>query len=315
MPVLGERRVVVLLVDPIVPGLLDVLLGIGLGAGLEPRNQLIRDGVEAGVLLGRPRDDQRCPGLVDEDRVDLVDDREVKLSLDAGLDARLHVVAQVVEAELVVGSVGDVRGVALLALRLGEIVEDHADGEAQEAVDLTHPLGVEAGQVVVHGDDVNTVSGERVQVGRQSRDEGLALAGLHLRDLALVEHDPPEQLHVEVALADGSLHGLANRGEGLRDQIVEGLPVLQALSELSRPRAERRVGESGGLGLQPVDPLYEGKQPLELAVVLGADDLPDEIQHRGKSDLPFEEGIGAAIPNVREGTVGSKSTRRCSCAD
>jgi hypothetical protein len=241
---------------------------------------------EAGVLLGRPRDDQRCPGLVDQDRIDLVDDREVKLSLDAGLDARLHVVSQVVEAEFVVGSVGDVRGVALLALRLGEIVEDHADGEAEEAMYLTHPLGVETGQVVVHGDDVNTVSGKRVQVGRQSRDEGLPLAGLHLRDLALVEHDPPEQLHIEVALADGSLHGLANRGEGLRDQIVEGLPVLYALPEFPRPGAERRVGESGDRGLQPADALYQGQDPLELAVVLGTDDLLDEVQHRGRSNLP-----------------------------
>ena len=41
---------------------------------------------------------------------------------------------------------------------------------AQEAVDLPHPLAVAAGQVVVDGDDVHVVAGERVQVaGKRGR--------------------------------------------------------------------------------------------------------------------------------------------------
>ena len=60
-----------------------------------------------------PRDDQRRPRLVDEDVVDLVDDREVALALHALVEVDDHVVAQVVEAELVVRAVRDVRGVGL----------------------------------------------------------------------------------------------------------------------------------------------------------------------------------------------------------
>ena len=41
----------------------------------------------------------------------------VVAALDAVLDVELHVVAQVVEAELVVGAVGDVGGVGVAALR------------------------------------------------------------------------------------------------------------------------------------------------------------------------------------------------------
>ena len=41
----------------------------------------------------------------------------------------LHVVAQVVETQLVVGPVGDVAGVMRFALFVVEIVQDTADGE------------------------------------------------------------------------------------------------------------------------------------------------------------------------------------------
>ena len=52
--------------------------------------------------LGRAADDERRARLVDQDRVDLVDDRVVQRALRVLERAELHVVAQVVEAELVV---------------------------------------------------------------------------------------------------------------------------------------------------------------------------------------------------------------------
>ena len=74
--------------------------------------------------------------------VHLVDDGERVAALDHLVHVHLHVVAQVVEAELVVGAVGDVAGVGRLALLVVEPVDDVADGEAEELVDLPHPLGV-----------------------------------------------------------------------------------------------------------------------------------------------------------------------------
>ena len=70
-----------------------------------------------------------------------------------------HVVPQVVEAELVVGAVGDVGGIGGLALgRADHAVDDQAHRQAQEAVDLAHPLAVALGQVVVDGDDVDALA-------------------------------------------------------------------------------------------------------------------------------------------------------------
>ena len=70
-------------------------------------------------------------------------------ALHAILDAELHVVAQVVEAEFVVGAVGDVGAVGVLALLVVQVVHDHAHAQAQELVEAAHPFRVALGQVIV----------------------------------------------------------------------------------------------------------------------------------------------------------------------
>ena len=151
--------------------------------------------------------------------------------LDHLVQAILHVVAQVVEAELVVGAVGDVAGIGGLALLVVEVVDDDADGEAEERVDPAHPLGVAAGEIVVHGDDVHALAGERVEIDGERGDQRLAFAGLHLGDLALVQDHAAHQLDVEVALTQGPLGRLAHRGEGLGQQVVERFALGQAFAE------------------------------------------------------------------------------------
>src|SRR5690606_22259436 len=114
------------------------------------------------LVLGRAGDDQRGPRLVDEDRVDLVDDGVAVAALHAVLEPGGHVVAQVVEAELVVGGVGDVAVVGLAALGRPHRGHDHTGGQPQEVVDTAHHLGLVAGQVVVDGDHVDALVGQGV---------------------------------------------------------------------------------------------------------------------------------------------------------
>ena len=66
---------------------------------------------------------------------DLVDDGVMVPALHHGLERMAHVVAQIVEAELVVGAVGDVAGIGVAALRVVQAGHDHAHAQAEEPVD------------------------------------------------------------------------------------------------------------------------------------------------------------------------------------
>ena len=101
----------------------DVVAGPGFG--LEGFDQLAElefgdDDVDAkifvGGLVGGAGDDERGTGFVDEDGVDFVDDAVEVTALNLILELELHVVAEIVEAELVVGAVSDVGGVGVAAL-------------------------------------------------------------------------------------------------------------------------------------------------------------------------------------------------------
>src|SRR5208282_2871684 len=197
----GERRGALLFVERVI----DFLDELG--------DYFVDAVILVGGFFGRTGNNQRRASLVDQDRVHFVDDSELVAALNAILQVVLHVVTQVIESEFVVSAEGDVGAIGGAALRVVEIVNDHAHAHAEDLVDGAHPLGVAAGEIVVHGDDVNAFVSERVQVGGQGGDERFSLARLHFRDFALMQDDAADELHVEVAHADGSAACLADQGE------------------------------------------------------------------------------------------------------
>ena len=167
-------------------------------------------------------------------------------ALDLVFQAMDHVIAQVIETELAVGAVGDVglvglhtvhqahlvlvfvRGFAcrvvqesLLAVLGGGGHLQDADRQAEEVVDGAHPAGIPAGQVIIDRHQVDAPAGQRIQIERQGGDQRLAFAGAHLGDLALVQDQPADQLHIVVALADGALGGLPHGGKGFRQEFIQ----------------------------------------------------------------------------------------------
>ncbi len=243
-------------------------------------------------------------------------------ALHAILDLELHVVAQVVEAELVVGAVGDVGAVGFAALLVAEVVDDDADGEAEELVDLAHPLGVALGEVVVDGDDVHAVAGEGVEVAGERGDEGFAFAGLHFGDLALVQHHAADQLHVEVAHLHGAPAGLAHHGEGLGQNLIErfvlGLLDLFGVGDAFEARGDARaefgrfgpqllVGELLRLRLKRIDGAHDRQQALDDALVCGAKDLGKCCIEK-HAESPFASVCGGLL-RKKPGDKGAGSSR------
>ena len=312
---LGRGDGLVLEVDEVVAALL-----VALGPFLEARHEPGEREVQVRGLLGLAADDQRGARLVDEDVVDLVDDRVALLALDPLVELDDHVVAQVVEAELVVRAVRDVGRVGLLARDRAQVeqalvggrevgleqerrvVGDHPEAHAQEVEDRAHPLRVAPGQVVVRGDDVDAAAGQRVQDRGQRRQEGLAFAGPHLGDLALVEDGAADELDVVQAHAQRPLHRLAAHREDLGQGVVEGLvdALVLALAavalqlaatlqvrvvalvlgrlvrdgefqdlgpDLGELGADLVIGERFELGFEAVDLVDVGLDPSKLAIV------------------------------------------------
>jgi hypothetical protein len=145
---------------------------------------------------------------------------------------------------------------------------------------------------------VTTAPGERVQIGRQCGDQGLALTGLHLGDVVPVQCRPAHDLDVEVAFAEHPLGRLADGGERLEHQVVQRLAVLVPLLEFVGLGAELLVAHRDEVLFDGVDALGDRLQLLQRPALA-------EAEHPVHQSHEF-----ALLPSVRRtNTFGSK----CSC--
>jgi len=222
--------------------------------------------------FGGTGDDQRGAGFVDEDRIDFVDDSEIERSQHAFFFFPDEVVAQIVEPDLVVGDVSHIRRVGGLTEVVREVVLHEPHGQSEEFIDRSHPIAVAFGQIIVHGDDVDTAPGEGVEIDGKSGDEGLSLSGAHLRDLPLVEDDTADELNVKMAQADGPFGRFPDGGEGFGDQVIERFPVGEPFAELDGLVFEGVVCEGGIRRIQRVDLVNQGLELFKRAFGLRANE-------------------------------------------
>ena len=183
--------------------------------GNEMRDDLVGDQILVRRRFGRSGNDQGGPRLVDQDRIDLVDDCEMVFALHHVLDPELQIVAKIVETELVVCSIGDVAAIGRTTLVVGLIAGDAANSHSKTPIDAAHPGSIARGQIIVHRDDMDAFPGKRVQEDGQRRDQGLALTRLHFGYLSLMERDPAHELNVIMPLTKRALGRLADTGKGL----------------------------------------------------------------------------------------------------
>ena len=149
-------------------------------------------------------------------------------------------------------------------------MDDQTHGQAQEAVDLAHPVAVALGQVVVDGDDMHALAAQGVQVGGQGGHQGLAFTGLHLGDAALVQDDAADELHPVGAQAQHTVGCLTAGGKGLRQQVVQGLAVFITLLQLRGLGLELGVGIALVFFLQGFDLADDGIKALDLLRHVGS---------------------------------------------
>ena len=126
-----------------------------------------------------------------------------------------HVVPQVIKTKLVVGSINNIAGVGVPLLGGPLPRANDPDRHAKKIIDGPHPGGIAPRQIVVHGHQVHRITSQRVEVGGQSRNQCLALTGAHFRNLAFMEDDAADQLHIEMPHTQCPLARFANRRKRL----------------------------------------------------------------------------------------------------
>jgi len=239
-------------------------------------------------ITGRPDrtgDDQRGAGFVDKDAVDFVDDGIVEFALHHIPDIGGHVVAQIVKTELVVGAVGDIGVVGVAPLFGGHLAVQGGGGQAEKGVDPAHPFAVALGQIVVDRDQMGPLAGQGVEIEGHGGDQGLAFTGGHLGDLALMEDNGAEDLHVvgdhipgdlltpdQPFLADKAAAGLLDHGVGLGEQVIKSLAGIEPVFELVRFGLQFIVAELFIRGRKGVDLVDERIEAPDLLLVTGPAD-------------------------------------------
>ena len=153
-------------------------------------------------------------------------------------------------------------------------MHDDADRQAEELVDAAHPFGVALGEIVVDGDDMHALAGERVEVDRQRRDQRLAFAGAHLGDGAWCSTMPPISCTSKGRMPSTRRAASRTVAKAGDQQVVERRRRWRCRARNSAVRAAQLgVGERPHLVLHGVDRLDAGPSRLDAAVVGGAEDL------------------------------------------
>src|SRR5262249_3128112 len=98
---------------------------------------------------------------------------------------------------------------------------------------------------------------------------------------------------------------LAAGRERLRQERLDLLAVGEAFSQLVGPGGELGVGEGLHGGLERVDVRDDGPHPLDVALVLGAEDRPeDRRQHVKSSSYQIPPGPRSRPGRLRAGQAG-----------
>ena len=199
--------------------------------GFECLSESVCERIQLSRLVALTRDDERSSRLVYEYRVHLVHDSERVLSLHLVLFVYYHVVTQVIEAELVVRTVGDIREISLSLIVLAHARQHAADSAVQELEHLAHFLRLELSEVVVDGNNVNASAVERVSVSSKAGNKRFTFTCFHFCDTSLMQNDSTNDLNGVRLFAQHSERSLTAYSECIAKHIVQRFAFLDPVTE------------------------------------------------------------------------------------
>ena len=94
---------------------------------------------------------------------------------------------------------------------------------------LSHPFRITLCQVVVHSNNMNTFSFQRVQVSRKRRYQCLTFTGLHLGNTSLMQDNTTDQLNTEMLHIKDTLRSFPDRCICLWKNIIQCFSCSKSL--------------------------------------------------------------------------------------
>ena len=229
------------------------------------------------MVIRRTRDNQWRTRFIDQDRVDLIHNGKGEVTLNFLLFGERHIVAQVIETELVVGTVNDVTLVLWFLVLWRHARDNRAYGHTKEFEQWAVPVSITTSQIVVHGHNVNALTRQRVQIRRQSRYQGLTLTGTHLGDAAFMQRDTTDQLDVEMAHPHYAATGFATNSECFWQKIVQRLTFLDSLPEFACFCTQLFIAECFHVFFERVDAGDDLAHTFEFTAVLTAENFAENV--------------------------------------
>ena len=114
---------------------------------------------------------------------------------------KFHVVAQIIKAQLIISSVGNVATISVLTFLIVHAIGNTANGKAEETVQLAHPFRVALGEVIIHGHNMHAFAWQCIEVGGQRTYQRFTLTRAHFSDHAFMKDNTADHLHIKVAHA------------------------------------------------------------------------------------------------------------------
>ena len=207
----------------------------------EPSCKGICSVIHIGRLFARTRNNERCSRLVYKDRVYLVNNGKVMSSLNHSLLIDHHIIAKIVKAEFIIGTVGNIRHISGFLLVRGKTVNDKSGAKTHKFINSSHLLTVTACKVVVYGYDMNALPTERIKICRHCCHKGLTLTCFHFRNTSLMEYDTAYYLHTEGTLTENTVVSLTNCGISICHNILKCLTICKTLLKNNRGRRKLLV--------------------------------------------------------------------------
>ena len=113
--------------------------------------------------------------------------------------AKLHIITEVIEAKLVVGTVRHIGVIGLPSRRIIQVVLNDTDRETERLIEWAHPLGIAPGEIIIDRNDVYAFTDKTVEIDGQRCHQGFPFTSFHLSDFPLVQDDAANELHVKMA--------------------------------------------------------------------------------------------------------------------